>query len=246
MSPRQRLALGRVSSRKEQKEALRRERLAREQAAAVAKARRRRFQIGGGVIVLAAVIVLAVVLIAGGSSNSGASSGSNSNSSGSGTQAGLETGTAPWPPEYSFLAQRLGAFNFPSQTDFGYHVHAELFIYVNGKRITVPANFGIDPQGRFIAPVHTHDTTGIIHMESAKPYPFTLGETFDIWGVKFSDSQLGAYRAGNGNVLQLWVNGKQVADPVDYKMKPHDVMIVGYGKPGSFPTSKQFSFPSGL
>ncbi len=237
-----------MSSRKEQKEALRRQRLEREKAAAEAKARRRRFQIGGGVIALAAVIVVAVVLIAGGSSKSGASSGSKASSSSatSGTQAGLETGTAPWPPEYSFLAQRLGAFNFPTQTDFGYHVHAELFVYVNGKKLTVPANFGIDPQGRFLAPVHTHDTTGIIHMESAKPYPFTLGEAFDIWGVKFTDAQLGGYQAGNGNVLQVWVNGKQVSDPVNYKMKPHDVMIAGYGKPGSFPHSKQFSFPAGL
>lgn len=238
-----------MSSRKEQKEALRRQRLEREQAAAEAKARRRRFQIGGGVIALAAAIVVAVVLIAGGNSNkSGASSGSKASSSSAttGTQAGLETGTAPWPPEYSFLAQRLGAFNFPTQTDFGYHVHAELFVYVNGKKVTVPANFGIDPQGRFLAPVHTHDTTGIIHMESAKPYPFTLGEAFDIWGVKFTDTQLGGYQAGNGNVLQVWVNGKQVSDPVNYKMKPHDIMIVGYGKPGSIPHSKQFSFPAGL
>jgi hypothetical protein len=239
-----------VSSRKEQKEALRRERLAREQAAVEAKARRRRFQIGGGVIALVAVIVVAIILIGGGNSNKSGANGSkptaSASSATSGTQAGVETGTAPWPPEYSFLAQRLGAFNFPQQTDFGYHVHAVLFVYVNGKKITVPANFGIDPQGRFLAPVHTHDTTGIIHMESAKPYPFTLGEAFDIWGVKFSDTQLGAYQAGNGNVLQLWVNGKQVSDPFNYKMKPHDVMIVGYGKPGSFPHSKQFSFPSGL
>jgi hypothetical protein len=197
------------------------------------------------VVVLVAVIGLLIALVAGG--GSGSTGGSNSNTGGSGTQAGLETGPAPWKPEYSFLAQRLGAFNFPQQTDFAYHVHAELFVYVNGKQITVPANFGIDPQGRFIAPVHTHDTTGIIHMESTKPYPFTLGEAFDIWGVKFSDTQLGGYRAGvNGNVLQLWVNGKQVSDPFNYKMKPHDVMVVAYGKPGSFPTKKQFTFPVGL
>ncbi len=238
-----------MSSRKEQKEKLRQERLAREQAQAQAAARRRRFQIGGGVILAAvAVVVVVVLLVSGGSSNSGASpGGSNSNTSGSGTQAGLETGPAPWPPEYSFLAQRLAAYNFPQQSDIGYHEHAKLFIYVNGKQVTVPANFGIDPQGRFIAPLHTHDTTGVIHMESEKPYPFTLGEAMNIWGVKFTNDQLGGYKAGvDGNVLELWANGKKVADPVNYKMKRHDILILGYGKPGSFPTKKSYTFEAGL
>jgi len=80
-------------------------------------------------------------------------------------------------------------------------------------------------------------------MESEKFYPFTLGEFINIWGVLFTDNQLGAYKAGDGgNVLQLWVDGKQVADPVNYKMRAHDVMILGYGKPGSFPHKASFNF----
>jgi len=68
---------------------------------------------------------------------------------------------------------------------------------------------------------------------------------FDIWGVKFTDNQIGGYTAGNGNVLQVYVNGKQVSDPVNTKLKAHDVVIVGYGKPGSFPTSRSFSWTTG-
>lgn len=231
-----------MSSRKEQKEQLRQERLEREQAAAAAAGRKRRLQIGGGVAILAVIVVVLVIVLAGsggGSSSGSASTGSSSNSA---ADIGLSDGTAPWKPEYSFLAQRLAGYNFPGQTDVGYHVHAELQVYVNGKKTTVPANLGIDPQGRFISPIHTHDTTGIVHMESEKYYPFTLGEFINIWGVDFTNDQLGAYKAGNGNVLQLWVNGKQVADPVNYKMKAHDVMVLGYGKPGSFPHSAKFNF----
>jgi hypothetical protein len=238
-----------VSSRKEQKERLRQERLAREKAAASAAARRRRFQLGGGAIVLAAAIVVVVVLVigsGGGGSNSSGASTTASNASESGAQTGDQATKAPWKPEYSFLAQRLAALNFPEQSDAGYHVHTKLFLYVDGKQVTVPANFGIDPQGRFLAPIHTHDTTGVIHLESTQYYPFTLGQMFDIWGVKFSDTQLGAYQAGTGgNVLQVWVNGKQVSDPVNYKFKAHDIVIVGYGKNGSFPHSQQFSWTSG-
>lgn len=239
-----------MSSRKEQKEALRQERLERERAAAAAAGRRRRLQIGGGVGLLAIIVAVVIVLLvsSGGGGGSSTASTTATKSGGdtgtpAGTQVGLQVTPAPWKPEYSDLAQRLQAFNFPQQTDVGYHVHAQLNIYVNGKQTPVPANVGIDPQGRFISPIHTHDTSGVIHMESAKFYPFTLAEFINVWGVYFTNNQLGSYKAGDGgNVLQLWVDGKQISDLVHYKMRPHDVMILGYGKPGSFPHKKSFNF----
>lgn len=239
-----------MSSRKEQKEQLRQERLERERAAKAAADRKRRLQIGGGAGLLAVIVAVVVVIIVssgGGGGGSSAASSGGSKSGGdtgvpAGAQVGLQVTSAPWKPEYSFLAQRLAAFNFPQQTDIGYHVHAQLNVYIDGKQTPVPANIGIDPQGRFISPIHTHDTSGVVHIESAKPYPFTLGEFINVWGIYFTDKQLGAYKAGNGNVLQLWVDNKQIPDPVNYKMKPHDVMILGYGKPGSFPHKKTFSF----
>jgi hypothetical protein len=235
-----------VSSRKEQKERLRAERLERERQAAAGAARRRRLMLGGGAVLAAAAVVAIVVVVISGGGGGGDNGNASAKSPDSGAQAGVQVSKAPWKPEYNFLAQRLGALNFPEQSDVGYHVHDALFIYVNGKQITIPANFGIDPQGRFLAPIHTHDTTGVIHLESTEPYPFTLGQMFDIWGVKFTDNQLGAYVAGNGNVLQVYVNGKQVSDPVNFKLKAHDIIVVGYGKPGSFPTQKSFSWTSGV
>ena len=240
-----------MSSRKEQKEKLRQERLERERAAAASADRRRKLQIGGGAAILAVIVAVVVVIIvsSGGGGGGGSSTASTvSAKSGAetgvpaGAQVGLQDGSAPWKPEYSQLAQRLQAFNFPQQTDIGYHVHAQLNVYVNGKQTPVPANIGIDPQGRFISPIHTHDTSGVVHMESTKYYPFTLAEFINVWGVYFTNNQLGGYKAGNGNVLQLWVNGKQIADPVNYKFKAHDVLVLGYGKPGSFPHKKTFSF----
>jgi hypothetical protein len=234
-----------VSSRKEQKERLRAERIERERAAAATKARRRRLQLGAGAIAAAAAIVVAVVLIVSSGGGGGGGGGKSTSSAETGAQAGVQTGNSPWPAEYTFLAQRLEALNFPEQSDVGYHVHTKFFIYINGKESPIPANFGIDPQGRFIAPIHTHDTTGIIHLESEKEYPFTIGQVFDIWGVRFTNTQIGGYTAGNGNVLQVYVNGKQVADPVNQKLKAHDIVIVGFGKPGSFPTSRSFSWTNG-
>jgi hypothetical protein len=42
------------------------------------------------------------------------------------------------------------------------------------------------------------------------------------------------------------VNGKLAKDPVDTVMQEHDVIVIGYGKPGSFPTKPKFNWPQGL
>jgi hypothetical protein len=230
-----------VSSRKEEKERLRQERLAREQAAADAAARRRRLQlIGGGALVVALVVVIVVVVAASGGGSS------KQASAGSGASAGLQTTPAPWAPEYGSLGERLNALKLPAPSDTVFHIHALLRVFVNGKREPVPANIGIDQADQILAPLHTHDASGIVHIESVTEYPFTLGQFFTVWGVKFTDTQIGAYRNADGHSLSVFVNGKRVSDPVKYVMKPHDSIIVGYGKPGSFPTKLRARFPNGL
>jgi hypothetical protein len=44
----------------------------------------------------------------------------------------------------------------------------------------------------------------------------------------------------------VYDNGKKISDPVNYVMKEHDVISVGYGKQGSFPTKPPANFPAGL
>lgn len=232
-------------TRKERREQARAERKAQEEAARARDARRRRMtQIGGGIAALIVIAVVLVVALGSGGGKSGTAASSSTSSSGS--LPGLQTTSAPWAPEYNNLAARLQAMNLPTESDAAYHIHAHLAVYVNGKSVPVPNGVGADPQGQFLAPLHTHDATGVIHMESSQTYPFTLGQFFDVWGVKFTTSQLGGYTAGNGNVLQVYVNGKPVTNGPSHVMNPHDVIVVGYGKPGSFPTNPGYTFSSGL
>ncbi|HLB21949.1 MAG TPA: hypothetical protein VK605_07540, partial [Solirubrobacteraceae bacterium] len=165
--------------------------------------------------------------------------------SGAGATAGLQATPAPWAPEYGGLQTRLAALNLPAGMDGAYHVHAALRVYADGKQVPVPANIGIEPEGASMASLHTHDTSGVIHIESSEQYPFTLGQFFTIWGVKFSASQLGSYVSGTGKVLAVYANGKSMPNPAGYVMKPHDDIVVGYGKPGSFPTSFQNNWAPG-
>jgi hypothetical protein len=226
-----------MSSRQAQKERLRKERLERERQAVEAAARKRRLVIGGAVAMIAAVAIV-VVLVAGGGGGSGKSSASASN--------GLLTTPAPWPAVKDGLPQRASSIGLPPPSDTIFHIHARLRVYVDGKQVTVPANIGIDPSTGFLDSLHTHDTTGIVHMESVRPYDFTLGQFFTVWGLKFTSTQLGAYKAGGGKVLVVYANGKKVSNPTRYVMKPHDNIVVGYGRPGSFPTRIRSPFPAGL
>lgn len=161
-------------------------------------------------------------------------------------EAGLQAGPAPWAPEHASLARRLAALRLPGQSDTGFHIHARLRIFINGKPVPVPALIGIDPQGRFLAPLHTHDASGIVHVESQRPYPFTLGQFFTIWGVRFTDTRIAGYANHGAQRLRVFVNGRPVAHPAGRVLRAHDRIVVGYGPPRSFPTTDHTPFPPRL
>jgi len=94
------------------------------------------------------------------------------------------------------------------------HIHAHLEVFVDGTRVEVPANIGINQTQGFLTSLHTHDATGIIHIESPTVRTFTLGEVFDVWGVRFTPDCLGGYWSSGNKLLRIFVNGKPVAgDP---------------------------------
>lgn len=223
-------------TRKQRREEARAKRKALEAQELAAAAQRKRLTRGGGALGVLAVLVV-ITLIA-------TNSGGGSAVKGAESSAGLQATPAPWAPEYRGLASRLQVLNLPVQNDGAYHVHAALRVYVSGKQVPVPANIGAEPEARFLPSLHTHDPTGLIHIESSEEYPFTLGQFFTIWGVKFTSIDLGGYLAGAGNTLAVYVNGKPVANPAGYAMKPHDDITVAYGKPGSFPTSFHYNWAS--
>jgi hypothetical protein len=226
-------------TRKQRREQARTERKALEAAEQASTARRKRLTMIGvplGGLAVAAVIALIAT----------SSGGKSAHVTGAGASAGLQATSAPWAPDYAGLQTRLAALHLPAGMDGAYHVHAALRVYVNGKQVPVPAEIGIEPEATSLASLHTHDASGVMHIESSEKYPFTLGQFFTIWGVKFTRTQLGSYVAHGGNVLAVYVNGKPVSNPAGYVMNPHDDIVVGYGKPGSFPTSFQYQFSEGM
>lgn len=69
----------------------------------------------------------------------------------------------------------------PEGGQLAQHFHPVLTIRVNGNTEAMPTDIGVLPNCS--AEVHTHDTTGTIHIETtATTKRFTLGQFFDVWG----------------------------------------------------------------
>lgn len=106
------------------------------------------------------------------------------------------------------------AVEFAAANTLSMHIHPQLTITLNGSPIQVPAQIGIDPSlwkdhsldqygVNGLAPMHTHDASGTIHVESNKVRDFTLHQFFAIWGQPADGSAINGH-----TVSSLSVDGK--------------------------------------
>ena len=101
--------------------------------------------------------------------------------------------------------------------DRGVHWHPHLSVTLNGSPFTVPADIGIvaslwkdhplDQYGSGAAALHTHDTSGTIHVEvNTSHRDFTLHEFLAIWGQPSDGSSIDGHP-----VTSVTVDGVQQA-----------------------------------
>lgn len=130
------------------------------------------------------------------------------------------------------------------------HYHAHLDVLVDGKPVPVPAyigfsfNAGGQPNG--ISALHTHDTSGIIHVEAPTAgLTYTLGQVLTEWGVLDGKDATGAPHGGTAG-WTVYVNGARQDGPVTgVVLKAHDEVVLSYGAAPS-PVPAAYSFPGGL
>ena len=75
-----------------------------------------------------------------------------------------------------------------SAEHFDLHIHTKLVIMIDNQLYPIPANIGIIP-GHCIYWLHTHDNSGLIHIESPIKRNFTLGDFLQIWKL-FDNSDI--------------------------------------------------------
>jgi hypothetical protein len=161
------------------------------------------------------------------------------------------TGPAPWPANAAALQSRLQALGLPALAREGtaLHIHAHLDVYAGGRRVPVPALVGIAADGTFISPLHTHDRSGVIHVESPKVRTFTLGQFFGVWGVRLTPRCLGGYCASTGKRVRVFVNGRLIsADPRFVVLTEREEIVVAYGTRAELPRPipLAYDFAAGL
>jgi hypothetical protein len=115
------------------------------------------------------------------------------------------------------------------------HYHAHLTLYMNGSQVQLPAQVGIASNGSCFYWLHTHDTTGVIHIESPSNRDFTLGNFFRIWGEQFPQLN---YRPelDTSNGWQVYLDGKPYnGDFHNLVLKSHMVITLAYQSPNIQP-----------
>jgi hypothetical protein len=146
---------------------------------------------------------------------------------------GVVATKAPWKPEFKHLRERMVRLGVPAPGTEKFHHHAQLHIYADGLLVPVPAHIGLAPTSP--AGLHTHAPGGVIHIEASKPFSATLGDFFGVWGVPFGREQVGDLKNAGGKRVYVLVDGKPVPDPINYRLREGDNIVVAYGEPGSFP-----------
>lgn len=165
--------------------------------------------------------------------------------------ASVSSSEAPWPAEGAHLKERLAAIGLPALPSEGtaYHIHQHLDIFVHGNAVPVPPAIGVhESYPPYITSLHTHDETGIIHVESPTEAKFYLGQFFDVWGVRLSAECLGAYCTDGKNTLVFYVDGKPYSgDPRQIELTAHEEIAISYGTPAEAPkpVPAGYAFPQG-
>jgi hypothetical protein len=139
------------------------------------------------------------------------------------------------------------------------HEHVHLDVVVDGRKVTVPAGVGLaepvdggpcppspHPQADCVtghifaaavanSPLHTHSSSGLIHVEADRPGRLTLGQFFDEWGVRLDPRCVGGYCAGDGRELRAYVNGRRVGgDPRAIVLGNRQEIAVVFGTRADF------------
>ena len=165
-------------------------------------------------------------------------------------------GAVPWPAPPNPLQLTRKAGLVPETHEFlAFHVHSHLDVFVNGLPVRVPAGIGIeihDPAVHHarlddgtlayggisppclqpcISPLHTHDDSGILHTESARAEPNTLGELFTEWNVRLDRECVGGYCRPAASVLVFVDGSRYTGNPAAIPLTDHKEIAVVIGAP---------------
>ncbi len=203
---------------------------------------------------LAPLLCALALLAAACGGGAGGSAGSGASPSATAQPAAVSTVILPPLTPDGGNGQPVDGVQCLSTEQLAYHIHAHLALLVDGASVYVPAGIGITPprqvENGFVAGgkcfywLHTHDVTGMIHIESPTSQLYTLGQFFAIWGQPLSTSQVATFPVTDAKPLHAFVNGNPYSgDPAQIQLDAQTQVVLEIGKQVPPPP---FTFPPGL
>jgi hypothetical protein len=143
------------------------------------------------------------------------------------------------------LGQPVDGITCATQEYVTLHVHPHLAIFYRGTQVQVPQYIGAapGPGGGCLYWIHTHDASGIIHVEAPQLAPpggpaYTLGMFFDIWGQPLSRNDV----AGLKGPVTAYLNGQKYdGELAAIPLKAHNLITLEVGSP--LVTPPVYTFP---
>lgn len=206
------------------------------------QARRERHRTAG-ILMVAGVVAVTIV----GASAWGVMHRQSQDAALPGVGSSGRTSMPPWPvpADTAATAQALGLDVGPMEGTAD-HFHAHLDILVDGKPVEVPPNIGVDQTSGRMSELHTHDSTGILHIEApTADKRYTLGQLFGEWQVRLNATSMGGLQDNGGKTLRAYVDGKRfTGDLADIGLRSHEEIALVYG-PADSPVQPPASYDFG-
>jgi hypothetical protein len=130
------------------------------------------------------------------------------------------------------------------------HSHVHVAILLDGNAVTVPAGIGVGrpwgansdgfiATGNCFAWIHTHDTTGVVHVFTQVGKSYTLGQLFSVWGQSLGTGNALGYRGP----LTVLVNGRPIdGDPRLVPLANFVNIVLEFGRQPANPPPALYDF----
>ena len=128
-------------------------------------------------------------------------------------------------------------------TDESYHLHTHLTILVDGVTQRVPKEVGLTGCAY---ETHTHDYSGVIHVETSVQKKFTLGQFFAVWGQPLTRTNVAGL--SSASIRTFIADGAKLTettdDPATIELLGHRSIYIVIGSvPATLPSHE---WPAGL
>jgi len=112
--------------------------------------------------------------------------------------------------------------------DLAAHYHPYLSIFINGEKIALPDETGVEPG--CMRMIHTHEgESGKLHVEKEDAsLNVTIGDFFAVWGKTFNANQILDHKADSNHEIVMTVDGVVNTEYQDYVPKDGENIVIEY------------------